>query len=94
MQASNITFFKKFQFGKKKLPIGGILSGFFSGLSGNQRTLRSAFLIRAGLFKKAFIATAVVLSTFVDLTKLAIYTSNFSKAGLSENLALVTAVTL
>lgn len=89
-----IPFFKKLQFGKDKLPIGGTLSGFFGGLSGNQGALRSAFLIRAGLSKEAFIATAVVVSTFVDFTRLSIYAANFSQAGLSENLTLVTVVTL
>ncbi|HRW63712.1 MAG TPA: sulfite exporter TauE/SafE family protein, partial [Bacteroidales bacterium] len=29
-------FFNKMQFGKEKLPVGGVLSGFFGGLSGNQ----------------------------------------------------------
>jgi uncharacterized membrane protein YfcA len=89
-----IPFFKHLQFGKNKLPIGGILSGFFGGLSGNQGALRSAFLIKAGLSKEAFIATAVVLSTFVDFTRLTVYASHFSKGGLSENLVLITTVTL
>ena len=40
------------QFDKKYMPIGGLLSGFFGGLSGNQGALRSAFLIRAGLSKE------------------------------------------
>ncbi|MFO7657586.1 MAG: sulfite exporter TauE/SafE family protein, partial [Bacteroidales bacterium] len=57
-------YFNKLQFNKNKLPIGGALSGFFGGLSGNQGALRSAFLIKAGLSKEAFIATAVVVSTF------------------------------
>ncbi|HRN98676.1 MAG TPA: sulfite exporter TauE/SafE family protein, partial [Flavobacterium sp.] len=30
-----IPYFSKLQFGKEKLPIGGALSGFFGGLSGN-----------------------------------------------------------
>ncbi len=89
-----IPYFSKLQFGREKLPVGGILSGFFGGLSGNQGALRSAFLIRAGLSKEAFIATAVVVSTFVDFTRLSIYATRFNKAGLSENLALVTAATL
>ncbi len=64
-----IPYFNKLQFGKDKLPIGGILSTFFGGLSGNQGALRRAFLIKAGLSKEAFIATAVVVSTFVDITR-------------------------
>jgi uncharacterized membrane protein YfcA len=39
------------QFDEKYMPLGGLLSGFFGGLSGNQGALRSAFLIRDGLTK-------------------------------------------
>jgi hypothetical protein len=89
-----IPFFGKLQFGKNKLPIGGALSGFFGGLSGNQGALRSAFLIKAGLSKEAFIGTAVVVSTFVDFTRLSIYATRFTKAGLTDNLTLVVSATL
>ncbi|MGL4422959.1 MAG: TSUP family transporter, partial [Gemmataceae bacterium] len=44
-------------FGPEYMPIGGLLSGFFGGLSGMQGALRSAFLARAGLSKEAFVAT-------------------------------------
>jgi uncharacterized protein len=84
-----IPYFNKLQFGKDKLSIGGFLSGFFGGLSGVQGALRSAFLIRAGLSKESFIATAVVVSTFVDFTRLSIYATRFAKAGLQENLTIV-----
>ena len=89
-----IPYLKKIQFGKDKLPIGGFLSGFFGGLSGNQGALRSAFLIRAGLSKESFVATTVVVSSFVDFTRLSVYSVNFAKAGLSQNLVLVSTVTL
>jgi uncharacterized protein len=89
-----IPYFSKLQFGKDKLPIGGALSGFFGGLSGNQGALRSAFLIKAGLSKEAFIGTAVVVSTLVDFTRLSIYATRFTKAGLSENISLVACATL
>ena len=89
-----IPYFNKLQFGKEKLPIGGALSGFFGGLSGNQGALRSAFLIKAGLSKEAFIGTAVVVSTFVDFTRLSVYATRFTKAGLEENLTLVICATL
>ncbi len=89
-----IPYFNKLQFGKDKLPIGGALSGFFGGLSGNQGALRSAFLIKAGLSKETFVATAVVVSTFVDFTRLSVYATRFTKAGLSDNLTLVVCATL
>lgn len=86
--------FQKLQFGKEKLPLGGALSGFFGGLSGNQGALRSAFLIKAGLSKEAFIGTAVVVSTFVDFTRLGVYATKFSSSGLYENMTLVIAATI
>jgi len=82
-------FFNKMQFGKEKLPVGGVLSGFFGGLSGNQGAFRSAFLIKAGLTKESFIGTAVVVSTFVDFTRLSVYATRFTKSGLADNIILV-----
>jgi len=89
-----IPFLNKLKFGKKHMPIGGALSGFFGGLSGNQGALRSAFLIKVGLSKEAFIATTVVISCFVDFTRLTVYATRFTKAGLEENLVLVLSATL
>jgi len=89
-----IPYFSKLQFGKDKLPIGGVLSGFFGGLSGNQGALRSAFLIKAGLSKEAFIATAVVVSTFVDFTRLSVYATGVASSGLTDNLTLIISATL
>ncbi len=86
--------FKDLQFSKDKLPLGGALSGFFGGLSGNQGALRSAFLIKAGLSKEAFIGTAVVVSTFVDFTRLSVYATRFTQSGLIDNLTLVVVATL
>ncbi len=90
----SIPYFNNLQFSKGKLSIGGALSGFFGGLSGNQGALRSAFLIKAGLSKEAFVATAVVVSTFVDFTRLSVYATRFTKAGLSDNFTLVISATL
>ena len=89
-----IPYFQKLQFGKDKLIFGGILSGFFGGLSGNQGALRSAFLMKVGLSKEALIGTAVVISTFVDFTRLGVYATRFEKSGLYENLELVIWATL
>lgn len=89
-----IPYFSKLEFGQEKLPLGGVLSGFFGGLAGVQGALRSAFLIKAGLSKESFIASTVVVSTFVDITRLSVYTTNFDKAGLTDNLTLVICATL
>ncbi len=89
-----IPYFQKLQFGKEKLPIGGALSGFFGGLSGNQGALRSAFLIKAGLSKEAFVGTAVVVSTFVDFTRLSVYATRFLNTSLIDNIQLVSIATI
>lgn len=68
---------KKLVFDPKYVPFGGALSGFFGGLSGLQGALRSAFLIRCGLGKEAFIATGVVSTVAVDSSRLLIYGATF-----------------
>jgi uncharacterized membrane protein YfcA len=66
------------------LPLGGVLSGFFGGLSGNQGALRSAFLIKAGLDKTAFVATGVVAAVMVDTVRLSIYGASYFTAQLER----------
>lgn len=60
-------------FDKRHMFLGGVLSGFFGGFAGMQGALRSAFLIRAGLSKEAFIATGVVAAVMVDIGRLGFY---------------------
>lgn len=86
--------FQKVQFGKDKLVLGGILSGFFGGLSGIQGAIRSAFLIKSGLSKEAYIATGVVIACLVDFTRLSVYASRFTTANLHENMTLLISATL
>ncbi|NJN41287.1 MAG: sulfite exporter TauE/SafE family protein [Flammeovirgaceae bacterium] len=89
-----IPFFDKIKFGERALPLGGTLSGFFGGLSGHQGALRSAFLIKAGLSKDAYIGTSVVIACFIDFTRLGVYSTRFGQSGLDENLILVLSATL
>ncbi len=89
-----IPFMNKLAFDKTKLPIGGALSGFFGGLTGAQGALRSAFLIRAGLSKEAFVATTVMISSFVDITRISIYASKIATINFKENLTLLICSTL
>jgi uncharacterized membrane protein YfcA len=60
-----------------------VLSGFFGGLSGNQGALRSAFLLKAGLTKEAFVATGVVAAVIVDAVRLVTYGTSI----MADNLA-------
>lgn len=69
----------KLEFNQKYIPLGGLLSGFFGGLSGNQGALRSAFLIRADLSKEQFIATGVMIAVLIDISRLGMYSSDLVK---------------
>jgi len=81
---------ERLEFGPRALPVGGVVSGFFGGLSGHQGALRSAFLVRAGLDKKQFVGTTAACSAMVDLTRLAVYAVGwaFFAGGLSSGGAL------
>jgi uncharacterized membrane protein YfcA len=68
---------QELSFPAKAMPLGGLLSGFFGGLSGHQGALRAAFLIKAGLDRNAFIGTSVVCAILVDLVRLSVYGSAY-----------------
>jgi uncharacterized membrane protein YfcA len=69
--------FERVQFSARYLPLGGILSGFFGGLSGHQGALRAAFLSKSGLDRDAFLGTSVVCAVMVDCVRLAVYGASF-----------------
>lgn len=85
---------KNLNFAGRQLTLGGLLSGFFGGLSGHQGALRSAFLVNCGLSKEAFIATGVVVACMVDLTRLPVYFSRFSTETLLDQWPLLLVATL
>jgi len=64
---------KELTFSKKGIFAGGILSGFFGGLSGMQGAFRSSVLIHSSLGKEAFVGTSAAISSLVDLARLIIY---------------------
>ena len=72
-----IPSFEKLSFDPKYIPAGGVLSGFFGGLSGHQGALRTAFLIRAGLKKEVFIGSMVVSAVIVAVSRLSVYGATF-----------------
>lgn len=59
------------------LPLGGLLSGFFGGLSGHQGALRAAFLLPLGLNPSQFAGTQAALACLVDLARLLVYGAAF-----------------
>jgi uncharacterized membrane protein YfcA len=62
---------------KRWLPVGGLLSGFFGGLSGHQGALRAAFLRRLDMTPTAFAATQAVIATLVDGARLLVYGTEY-----------------
>ncbi len=58
---------------RKYLIPGGIVSGFFGGLSGHQGALRAVFLVNAGLDRDAFIGTSTVSAVIVDISRIMVY---------------------
>lgn len=75
-------WFQQLQAPARLMPLGGLLSGFFGGLTGQQGAFRSIFLLRAGLSAQAFIATGVMIAILVDLSRLATYAAAFRSVGL------------
>ena len=86
--------FQSMSFNQKYISTGGLVSGFFGGISGHQGALRSAFLIRCNLPKASFIASGVVIACLVDLTRLSVYASHLAKGGISSNIQLIGCATL
>ncbi len=74
---------------RKYLWLGGILSGFFGGLSGNQGALRSMFLLKCNLTKEGFIATGVVIACLIDVTRLMVYRERLALALAEENITVL-----
>ena len=85
---------RRIQFDRNKLALGGLLSGFFGGLTGMQGAIRSAFLIKSGLSKEAYIATGVVIACLVDITRLSVYASRLKEINLNEQMPLLFAATV
>lgn len=77
----------------KYLPIGGVISGFFGGLSGHQGAFRSAFLLRAGLDKETFIGTGVTIAALIDITRISVYLRGDTWSHLMDNAPIVAVAT-
>lgn len=65
------------------MPLGGMLTGFFGGLTGQQGAFRSIFLLRSGLPVEHFIATGIMIAIIIDLSRLATYAASFTVGGLN-----------
>lgn len=62
------------------LPLGGVLTGFIGGLTGQQGAFRAMFLIKSGLDPARFIATGVLIAVIIDVSRLPTYATGFRDA--------------
>lgn len=86
--------FHELSFDKKYLPLGGMVSGFFGGISGNQGAFRTAFLIKSGLPKEAFIASGVVIACMIDIARISYYSQSVLVLDRNTNYLLLVSATL
>lgn len=70
---------------RSNLIIGGLLSGFFGGISGHQGALRSVFLINLSDNKHAIVGTSCVIALGVDLVRIPIYVSDMEFTWIEKN---------
>ncbi|MFN2268370.1 MAG: TSUP family transporter [Desulfonatronovibrio sp.] len=89
-----LTPLKKLAIDPRYLPLGGLLSGFFGGLSGHQGAFRSAFLIKSGLSKEAFVGTGVVIAVIVDISRITAYSGLLWSQEVRDNLTLIAIASL
>jgi hypothetical protein len=81
-------------FGEKlRLPqkidfIGGFLSGILGGFVGNQGAIRSAYLLNYNIPKETFVATAAIIASVVDVTRIPVYVYS-NKDALADNMILL-----
>lgn len=68
--------------------MGGIFSGFFGGLVGNQGGIRAAALLGLDMRKETFVAVSTASALLVDLARLPFYI-NASHKEIAENLPTI-----
>ncbi len=66
-------WFQRLTFPKKYVSLGGMLTGFMGGISGQQGAIRSMFLLKSDFDAKRYIATGVFIAVLIDLARLPTY---------------------
>lgn len=73
-----LPWFQKLSAPPRMMPIGGLLTGFSGGLTGQQGAFRSMFLLKSGLPPAHYIATGTMIAILIDLSRLPTYAAAFS----------------
>lgn len=79
-------WFQRLSAPPRLMPLGGLITGFFGGLTGQQGAFRSMFLLKSGLDPARFISTGVLIAVLIDLSRLPTYAASFgtSSSGLGD----------
>lgn len=81
------------QVNKKWIPLGGVLSGFFGGISGHQGAFRATFLTKSGLNKEQFIATSTTIAIAIDISRITVYAGTIDFTALAnEKMLMITGI--
>jgi uncharacterized membrane protein YfcA len=75
-------WFQRLSAPPRMMPVGGVVTGFVGGLTGQQGAFRSMFLMRCNLEPGRFIATGVLIAVLVDMSRIPIYAATIGKGGL------------
>lgn len=73
--------------------IGGFFSGLLGGFVGNQGAVRSAYLLNYNIPKETFVATAAIIASVVDVTRIPVYIFS-NKDMLADNAILLLITTV
>lgn len=76
-------WFQRLSAPPRLMPVGGALTGFLGGLTGQQGALRSMFLLKSGLPPERFIATGVLIAIMIDVSRLPTYVATFATGTLA-----------
>lgn len=66
-------WFQRIVLPSRFMPLGGLVTGFMGGISGQQGALRSMFLIKSGFNPQQFIATGILIAVLIDLARIPTY---------------------
>ena len=71
-------WFQKITFPQKFLPLGGMLTGFMGGLTGQQGALRSMFLLKSSFTPQVYVSTGVLIAILIDIARIPTYVAGIA----------------
>lgn len=73
-------WFQRISFSKRYTSLGGAITGFMGGISGQQGALRSMFLLKSHYTPQQYVATGVLVAVLVDLARIPTYIMSLSSS--------------